>query len=216
MSPALFVVTGLSCGHGHIDRTLMPTAETVQMMAALAPGPGRDHKRFSTAEYFACKPDPAWEGEKELGNRALAAGDYECACGHYSVAASIAMGPFENGCLEAFFEALEAAPTGSPAWRVAQMQELRKKIFSVLLLPLLDTEPPNYSPLGLELPQPLRARREEQGEETLVNFPNLPAAICLSNWAQALLKMGETEEALENAQLATKWAPEYVKGHHRV
>ena len=38
MSPALFVVTGLSCGHGHIDRdTQMPTAETVQMMAALAP-----------------------------------------------------------------------------------------------------------------------------------------------------------------------------------
>ena len=96
------------------------------------------------------------------------------------------------------------------------MHELRHKIGSLLLLQLVDTEPPYYSPLGLELPQPLRAGREERGEEPLVDFPNLPAAICLSNWAQAQLKVGETEDALETARLATEFAPEYVKGHHRV
>ena len=175
-----------------------------------------EHKQFSTAKHFACKVDPAWEEEKELGNRALAAGEFERASEHYCAAASIAMGPFENGVMEEFWAVLEAAPQGSPAWRISQVQELCSRIFSSLLLQFSDAEPPFYRPVPVELPPALKAAKEQRGEEATVNFPNLPAAICWGNHAQALLKLGEAEQALESAQLATEYAPEYVKGHHRV
>lgn len=102
-----------------------------------------------------------------------------------------ALGPFGNGSIEEFLAALEAAPKGSPVWRIAQAQDFWDSIFSLLVLQLSDTEPPYFRPTGLEIPP--------GGEKTNVYFPNLPPAICWSNRAQALLKMGAAEEALENA-----------------
>ena len=46
--------------------------------------------------------------------------------------------------------------------------------------------------------------------------PNKPAAICLANRASAYLKAGRAKEAVGDARAATKYCPEYVKGHHRL
>ena len=56
------------------------------------------------------------------------------------------------------------------------------------------------------MPGPIAARGE----------PNKPAAICLANRASAHLKAGRATEAVGDARAATKFCPEYVKGHHRL
>ena len=58
--------------------------------------------------------------------------------------------------------------------------------------------------------------QSQGGVDTTVSWPNLPAAICLSNRAAALLKLGNPEQALASAQKACKTCPEYLKGRRRV
>ena len=46
-------------------------------------------------------------------------------------------------------------------------------------------------------------------------YPNKGAAIAWSNHAQALLLLGQPEQALISARKATQEDPAYIKGHHR-
>lgn len=188
-------------------------------MAALLPEPrccalaqARNHKHFSTAKHFACKPDPSWEGEKEIGNSTLADGGHELACEHYSVAAGIAMGPVGNGSIEEFFAGQEAAPKGSPVWRIAQVL-MRCRTRGTGYFPCWCCSSWIQSCPAVDR---LALRFLPEGKRPARLLPEPPGRHLLSNRAQALLKTGAAEEALENARRTTKYAPEYVKGHYRV
>ena len=172
----------------------------------------RDFKTFSVAEHYSDHVDPAWKIHKGVGNAALKACNYEQACKHYLDAVGIALGPFElDGTLTVFFEVLEGLPDASPGRRISNIPEIRENIFRHLFRCLDGMVPPQ----PVQMPPPLAARRAEEGKDTFLKFPNMAAAICWSNRAQALLQLGDAEGALRDAQKATRCAPEYVKGHHR-
>lgn len=102
-------------------------------------------------------------------------------------AALIALGPCKNGNLSVFFSCLDAWPVGSVQRRLADIDEVLRMI---------------TKHLGPKTNVTVKVPHEQfAGGFTLrASLPNKPAAICYGNRAQALLQLGNNEEALKSAK----------------
>ena len=111
----------------------------------------------------------------------------------------------DGGAIAAFVEALESWPRGSAHHKMSELDD----VICDQILSRLWVQP---QPASFTFPDTFAMDGDRRWT---ASRPNRPAAIALSNCAQALLLAGQPKRALRNAQRAAKADPSYVKGHFR-
>jgi hypothetical protein len=147
--------------------------------------------QFMYADYAASPRfiEPRWEKLKLAANSELSSGNYRSAIALYT-------------------DALLLVTTTQPQFNLlAKMSFCNGKKFDAGVL--------NTIIAFLPSPEP-PFRLQHSGRQRIIQPLNEPAAICLSNRAAAHLKASDATKALADGIAATKWCPEYVKGHYRV
>ena len=143
--------------------------------------------------YFADEParrvEPRWAELKDLGNVELAKGNYA-------------------GAIALYTDALLLATTRRPQFGVLSKLSFGngKQLNAAVSNKILGFLPSPEDPYQFE----------HAGRRRQIQPLNKPAAICLANRAAAHLKVDNPQKALADGIEATRWCPEYLKGHHRV
>ncbi|KAG1662458.1 hypothetical protein FOA52_009666 [Chlamydomonas sp. UWO 241] len=163
-----------------------------------------DWKDFSLAEACTLRIEPDWEPLKDQGNAAYKRGDFKDAVELYGRAAIVARGPRANGAASAFVACLNAQPSDSAHWRLANNTDCMKLVVAAL-------------PKGPPKPVAMPSECAEDGVLSKLKcaYPNKAEAIAWANQAVAYTGLKNHREALAAARRATKACPEYVKGHTR-
>ena len=176
--------------------------------------------KFSLTLQLENLVNPRWARLKDLGNAALKVGEFRVAVDWYKRAESLTDVGF---AVRAFFDVVNDQREASAA--CARLADAEADIKDVLFRFLPDG-PKGYVSPGDEQPAGAWARWVKSGicppvpisraASSVGAEPNLPRATCLANAAAALLKAGDSENALECALDASDLCPEYIKGQHRL
>ena len=196
----------MATGNPMFDRVLAGMAQDFNnLFEAFSPhqelNGGRQFFQFHVAEDRARTADKSWEKQKELGNALYQKRAFREAAELYRSAALLAESPFDfdNGVMQALFDALQTWPEESAPDRVVHTVELTTEILSFLA--------PD-KPLE-------RSLDVGNGKTMKAKYPNKGAGIAWSNHAAACLGAGDAQEALESARKATEADPSFVRAHRR-
>ena len=158
----------------------------------------RRWKSFSVADWNAAEMEKSgiveWRAWKDKGNALYQEKDYAGARAMYGKACMLALDPFRNGGVNAFFDALHEAPAHTARRQFFDIEPLVGQVLKYL--------PHAYS-------------RVSPMDDKTYAAPNSNAAICYSNTSAAWLLQGEPNKALRAAKKATKADPGYLKAHRR-
>ena len=162
------------------------------------PFASRRWKTFSVADWNAAEMERGgiveWRAWKDKGNALYQEKDYAGARAMYGKACMLALDPFRNGGVNAFFDALHEAPAHTARRQFFDIEPLVGQVLKYL--------PHAYS-------------RVSPMDDKTYAAPNNPAAICSANLSAAWLLDGEPKKALEHAKRATRMDPGYIKAHRR-
>ena len=162
------------------------------------PFASRRWKTFSVADWNAAEMEKGgiveWRVWKDRGNDLFKEKDYAGARALYGKACMLALDPFRNGGVNAFFDALHEAPAHTAQRQFFDIEPLIGQVLKYL--------PHAYS-------------RKSALDGKTYAAPNNNAAVCLANLSAAWLLDGEPNKALRAAKKATKADPGYLKAHRR-